>query len=341
MAKTQYLDYAGLQELVTQIKNADTATLNAAKAYVGTLPEGQTNAITYLMSQITDSEFSGDAKDVKLEDTAGNFTSKDVESALAQLAQAIAAVDYSGKADKVASATAGNFAGLDAQGNLVDSGKKAADFEVAGEAAKVQGSTTKTVKDVEDLITVLVGSDANKSARTIAAEELAAKLIPEDAKESLDTLEEIAAWIQAHPDDASNMNKAIQDLQAQVGKKAAEGQPATGIELAIANLQEAVGEGGSVADAIKNAIEDLDATASQTAGADGLALSITEVDGKITAISGSIAANTYEAYGEAAKVQGATTETVASVDTKVSALESLVGDGYEPIPVANVTALFA
>lgn len=47
------------------------------------------------------------------------------------------------------------------------------------------------------------------------------------------------------------------------------------------------------ATAVNTEIAKLDATASQTAGADGLALSVTEVDGKITAISGSIAAGTY------------------------------------------------
>lgn len=51
-------------------------------------------------------------------------------------------------------------------------------------------------------------------------------------------------------------------------------------------------------------IAGLDAEKSQAAGADGLALSITEVDGKITAISGSIAANTYDAHGAAAAVLG-------------------------------------
>lgn len=45
--------------------------------------------------------------------------------------------------------------------------------------------------------------------------------------------------------------------------------------------------------AVNAEIAKLDATPSQPAGADGLALSITEVDGKITAISGSIAAGTY------------------------------------------------
>ena len=54
-----------------------------------------------------------------------------------------------------------------------------------------------------------------------------------------------------------------------------------------------------VSDAIAAAVNALDATASQAAGTDGLALSVTEVDGKITAISGSIAANTYDAYGAA------------------------------------------
>ena len=62
-----------------------------------------------------------------------------------------------------------------------------------------------------DLAT-LVGSDTGKSARTIANEELAKQLIPEDAQESLNTLTEIAAWIQEHPDDASAMNAAIAKL---------------------------------------------------------------------------------------------------------------------------------
>ena len=62
-----------------------------------------------------------------------------------------------------------------------------------------------------DLAT-LIGTDAGKSARTIANEELAAQLIPEGAKEALDTLTEIAQWIQDHPDDASAMNAAITKL---------------------------------------------------------------------------------------------------------------------------------
>lgn len=55
----------------------------------------------------------------------------------------------------------------------------------------------------------LIGSDTGKSTRTIANEELAARLIPEDAREALDTLEEIAAYIQDHPEEVGAINRKL------------------------------------------------------------------------------------------------------------------------------------
>ena len=81
------------------------------------------------------------------------------------------------------------------------------------EDAKVQGA----VDTLSGKVTTLIGEDTDKSIRTIANEELAKRLIAESAKESLDTLTEIAAWIQSHPDDVSAINKAINDLEALVG----------------------------------------------------------------------------------------------------------------------------
>lgn len=80
--------------------------------------------------------------------------------------------------------------------------------------AKAEANALNTVSGKVD---ALVGSDTGKSARTIANEELAAQLIPEGAQESLDTLQEIAQWIQDHPDDASAMNTAINQLKTLVG----------------------------------------------------------------------------------------------------------------------------
>lgn len=74
------------------------------------------------------------------------------------------------------------------------------------------------------------------------------------------------------------------------------------LKAAEKKLEELAGEGeGSIADMIADAIAGLDAEINQEAGADGLALHIKEVDGVITELTGSIAANTYDAYGSAAQ----------------------------------------
>ena len=91
---------------------------------------------------------------------------------------------------------------------------------------------------VEGKVTTLVGEDAGKSARTIANEELTKQLVPEGAKESLDTLQEIAAWIQKHPDDASAMNAAISALKTKVGD-IPEGATATTVVAYIKELVDA------------------------------------------------------------------------------------------------------
>lgn len=71
-------------------------------------------------------------------------------------------------------------------------------------------ATNYAAKSVVD---TLIGSDTGKSARAIAAEELAAQLIPANADEAYDTLQEIAAWIQEHPGDAATMNAALEALE--------------------------------------------------------------------------------------------------------------------------------
>lgn len=88
---------------------------------------------------------------------------------------------------------------------------------VAELIADAQAAATYDDTALAGKVDTLVGTDTGKSARTIANEELAKQLIPENASEALDTLAEIAAWIQAHPGDASAMNQAINDLKTLVG----------------------------------------------------------------------------------------------------------------------------
>jgi hypothetical protein len=99
-----------------------------------------------------------------------------------------------------------------------------------------RASIDATIGTVNGKVTTLIGSDAAKSVRTIANEELAAQLIPANAKEALDTLQEIAAWIQGHPDDASAMNTAITNLQNLVGTLPQETEETTVVAWVTAEL---------------------------------------------------------------------------------------------------------
>lgn len=84
---------------------------------------------------------------------------------------------------------------------------------VIGYAKEVADKATGNAATVGAKVDTLIGDDANKSVRTIANEELVKQLIPENADASLDTLQEIAAWIQEHPSDASEMNSKITALE--------------------------------------------------------------------------------------------------------------------------------
>ena len=60
------------------------------------------------------------------------------------------------------------------------------------------------------------GTVSEEDMKNAAMSALTEALIPEEAQESLDTLEEIAAWIQNHPEDAAAMNERIATLSGSV-----------------------------------------------------------------------------------------------------------------------------
>ena len=111
-----------------------------------------------------------------------------------------------------------------------------ADLDAALKVVIDSKAAASDVTALTGVVNTLVGEDANKSVRSIANEELAKQLIPENAAESLNELQEIAAWIQAHPGDASAMNKAITDLTALVGTLP-EGATSTNV---VAYISEAI-----------------------------------------------------------------------------------------------------
>lgn len=69
------------------------------------------------------------------------------------------------------------------------------------------------ISTLESQMSILINEDENKSIRDIAADELLKQLIPENAKEALDSLKEISEWIQSHPDDVSQINSKISNIE--------------------------------------------------------------------------------------------------------------------------------
>lgn len=92
----------------------------------------------------------------------------------------------------------------------------------------------KKINDAAAQASTLVGEDASKSARAIAAEEVAK--IVDGADASFDTLKEIADWISGHKTDAASMNSAIKALEAIVDGIGGTDEPATVVAYVTAAI---------------------------------------------------------------------------------------------------------
>lgn len=217
--------------------------------------------------------------------------------------------------------------------------------------------TEGDVAALQSLVTTLVGTDAaaegetQKSIRTIANEELAKQLIPDNAKEALDTLQEIAAWIQKHPEDAAAMNAAIEANAAAIGAAKPgvgnEGEDgyvapvaASGLTKRVDDLEDLMGD-DSVKDQIDAAIDALGGSATgsdavENTAAEGepsnavpakVTVTVTSENGEVNSV-----AVTTNDIASAADLAALTTEvgdddTATSVKGRVKALEDLFGDG--------------
>ena len=263
MAEKKYIDLAGLTHYDKKIKavidSKDAAALKSAKDYADSLAVNYDAAGTAetKVNELANGQVKTNTEAIATLNGGANTegsVAKAVADAKAGLETKISAVDAKAVAAQAAADNAKNAAdAVDAKVGAVPEGstvmteiqkvKDAAynDAEVRGliktNADNITALTGRA-DAVEGKVSTLVGNDAGKSARTIANEELTKQLIPEGAKESLDTLQEIAAWIQNHPDDASAMNAAIAALKTKVGD-IPEGATATTVVAYIKELVDA------------------------------------------------------------------------------------------------------
>lgn len=189
-------------------KDADTAasaTITGAKKYADSLDAAMDTRVDALEAAIGEGGSVGAQIDAKIQ-------ALDVKDA-AVAGQYVSAVSETDGKIKVTRAALPDYTEVyDAKGAAAQ-----ALTDAKGYADGLNTAMDTRMDAAEGKLTTLIGSDADKSVRTIANEELAAQLIPENAAESLNTLQEIAAWIQDHPGDAAAMNTAIEALETKVG----------------------------------------------------------------------------------------------------------------------------
>lgn len=291
------------------------ADVDALETYVGTFTasEGVDTVVKYI-----DAKTANIASDETVSALANRIeqAEKDIDAIEADYLKGADKTELQGAIDAVdgkADSNAGEIATI--KGDYLKGADKT---ELQGAIDGVQGS----VDEVAGKVTTLVGEDANKSVRTIANEELAKQLVPENAKESLDTLAEIAAWIQAHPDDASAMNQAIEALEALVGTLP-EGVTATTI---VGYIQELVNAEKARAEEVEGGLDErLTVIENKFTGEDSVADQIADAvaDGVADAVAQAATDATTKANTAESNAKAYTDEKDTAMNARVEALEAV------------------
>lgn len=271
---------------------------------------------------------TGTAADVAIVDAAGKITATNVEDALAELADASAG-GVASKTVYLADESAGQSAY--AKVYKLYQGSNSSDMTQNTLVGTINIPLDQVVQDGH-LVTVTSGVDSDGDTVPVGtADGTYVKLTLQNVANPIyinvqDLVDVYTGGTTAEATVAiSNTNEVTVTINKIAATKiiyqeadATEGTPEINVKAKI-DAVEAKVDAIDVAGDIATAIGALDATVSQSAGADGLALSVTETDGVITAISGSIAANTYDAYGAASSAQSAA---AGYTDSAIAALDA-------------------
>lgn len=193
---------------------------------------------------------------------------------------------------------------------------------VMAEIGKVDAAVTAHKDAIDDVVTTLVGSDASKSVRTIANEELAAQLLSGKADADFQTLKQLADWLEDHPEEAAAMNSAISDLETAVGTKKTSTDAATGIYKDIDDINTVISSiqgdyNGLGALAAKDEIADADVAANAAIAQTKIAGLVDDLASKVDKVTGyGLSKNDYD---DTEKAQ------VAANKSDIATLHRLVG----------------
>ena len=310
---------------------------------------------------------TGAAEDVSYDNTTSGLTATDTQAALDELAQAssggvasktVYITETSGSSSDPFSKRYGIYQGDSGSSSSPVAGEKLADIDIPKDMVVEDG-------EVVDVVYVAADNslhEGSASGTDVTAEIKGAGVPATSADEGKYIKLTIANAISSHlwikatdlvdiytaAAGAAQVQLAISSSNEISASLVAGGVTATELASnAVTTVK--IADDAVTADKIDIAAH----TESQTAGADGLAISVTTTDGQVSAVLGSIAANTYEPYGAAATAINAldvtgvdiakyTAGTSGSADTLVlpatiTETDGLIGAGADTVTLETIT----
>lgn len=320
------------KETVDAITNAETGILAQAKTYtdeeVKELADGQVNTNKEAIAKL-----NGDATTEGSVAKAVKDAVDGINESIGELTEGKTIVEMITDAtydDSTIKANIGDLTKLEteAKTSLVDA------------VNEVKGSVDAHKEAIDETVTTLVGEDTGKSVRTIANEELAAQLLSGDADADFQTLQELATWLENHPESVAEINLNITNLQKLVGTLP---EDATSTDV-VSYIAEAVAAEKTRAE---KAETDLAGRIDSLEGSNHTHENKTVLDGitseKVLAWDGydaRITANNTAIVANANAITTLENGQVATNKSDIASLKELVGDGVEEIDEADIRALF-
>lgn len=318
----------------------------AGKLTVGIAPTNNMDVATKLYVDTLDNSLaavakSGDAEDVSYDNTDSGLTSTDVQGAIDELADASAGgvasktvyiTETAGTSQSAYSKRYGIYQGSTGSSSSPVVGEKLCDIDIPKDMVVESGSVVDiTFHDSKlwdgnvDVTEIIKGSgtptadDAGKYIKLQIAN-ASADVLYIKATDLVDiyTAQQNATQIQLAID-ANNVISATV-VAGSIGTTELAGSAVTTAKIA---------DDAVTADKISISAH----SESQTAGADGLSLTVTTTDGQVSGVSGAIAANTYDAYGAASAVQTAVIGTASDTasDNTIYGAKAYADDATEDL----------
>ena len=309
---TKFIDLAELTRYDQKIKaliSAEDAkayktfswdsTTNTLSGWKSATPHvGDTPDVTFTLANAA---ISGSANDVSYDNTTSGLAASNVKAAIDEVAAASAGgvdsktvyiTETAGSTGDLYSKRYGIYQGATGSAASPVAGEKLADIDIPKDMVVVSGSVgTVTTPDVpyegaqvgDKYIDLVIANAASDHI-----------YIPANSLVDIYTAEQDAAQIQLVIDSNNEISATV--VAGSIGTTELANSAVTTAKIADANVTTAkIADDAVTADKVDIAAH----TESHTASTDGIAVSVTTTDGQVSAVSASIAANTYDAYGAA------------------------------------------